>query len=199
MRDLALDDSRLFAGVQGRDPAAWEAFVDRFGPLVLAAVRQAGCTGGEEDEVVQAAWQRLYTHAPSIVEPRALPAWVLRVARREAWLVVRRRRTGEHLDALAGAERAEAVEPAPDERLAALEQVQLVRDAVAGLGGRCTPLLRALFLEVDAPDYAALSVKLDMPIGSIGPSRQRCLAKLALALERSGVTAEDLDESRITH
>lgn len=198
MTDRALDDLELFASVQAREPAAWAAFVDRFGPLILAAVRRTGCTGGEEEEVVQATWQRLFTHAPKIAAPRALPAWVLRVATREAWLVVRRRRSSHDVDARVGAERAFATDRAVDEQLAALEQVQLVRDAVAALGGRCTPLLTALFLEADAPDYGALAARFGMPIGSIGPSRQRCLGKLAAALERAGLTAADLDEPRIS-
>lgn len=192
-----LDDLALFRGVQRRDVAAWAAFVDRFGPVLLAAVRRSGCTRGEEDEVVQTTWQRLYDGAPDIAEPNALPAWVLRTARREAWQVVRRRRAAVEVELEAGAPRAAALTEAPDDTLARLEQVQRVRDAVDGLGGKCAPLLRALFLEAEA-DYVELSARLGMPVGSIGPTRQRCLAKLLTELARRGITAEDFGGPRIS-
>jgi len=194
---VSASDEALFLGVQRRDPAAWRDFVARFGPLVAALVRRIGCTPGEQDEVVQATWERLLQHAARIQAPRAVPAWVLQVARREAWLVVRRRREGHHTEFAAGAERAAETDVAADVEVERLERVQLVRDAVDGLGERCAALLRALFLDADEPDYITLCARLGMPIGSIGPSRQRCLAKLAADLERRGVTAADLEDSGI--
>ena len=194
---IGASDEALFLGVQRRDPAAWRDFVGRFGPLVLALVRRVGCTAGEEDEVVQLTWERLLQHAAQINTPRAVPAWVLQVARREAWAVVRRRREGQHIELAAGAERAHAAEVGADVELQRLERIQLVRDAVDHLSERCAGLLRVLFLDAEEPDYIAISARLGMPIGSIGPSRQRCLAKLAAELERRGVSASDLEDSCI--
>jgi len=67
-----------------------------------------------------------------------------------------------------------------------LERVELaqeMRDALGALSARCQELLKALYYEMDSPDYRRIAAKLRMPVGSIGPTRGRCLARLLDALE----------------
>ena len=193
------DDTALLAGVARRDSAAWDRFVGRFAPLVLATVQRAGCRQGEDEEVVQTTWQHLYDHAPRIGAPRSLPAWLVRTARHEAWRTVRRRAHGATLEADVGRERAAATDPPAEVDVDRMERAQLVRDGVDALGGRCGPLLRRLFLSEDEPDYGEVSRALDIPIGSIGPTRGRCLTRLAAWLAERGVRGlENHGEPRIS-
>lgn len=181
-----LADDELFAGVQRAEPDAWEQFVDRFGPLVQALAVRSGLDAGEAEDVGQATWAALLRHAPLMREPRSLPAWVLVTARREAWRLRRHRRRGATVEEEVGRERAAELEEPLDVDLERLERIQLVRDALTRLGGRCGALLGGLFLDEPRPSYESLATRLGIAVGSIGPIRQRCLAKLAQDLAERG-------------
>lgn len=187
-----LEDAELFARVQAADPAAWAEFVDRFGPAVQALARRAGLATAEAEDVVQSTWAVLLRQAGALREPRSLPAWVLTTARREAWRVQRRRRQRHEAEADASRPEAAPEDTDLDAEFERLERVQLVRDGLARLEGRCGALLAALFLEDPRPAYEDLSLRLGLPVGSIGPTRQRCLAKLARLLEEQGFRPESL-------
>ncbi|QDU69515.1 RNA polymerase sigma factor [Engelhardtia mirabilis] len=181
------EDDQLFAGVRDGRIDAWERFVVRFGPIVRAAARRAGLRGDAVDDAEQSTWTVLLRHASHIREPRSIPAWVITTATREAWrmgsLKAREHEVGQGRRADLGLPTTAA---AADELPARLEQVQLVRDEVARLDGRCRALLTTLFLDPATPSYEEIASRLGIPAGSIGPTRQRCLARLALALERRG-------------
>lgn len=187
-----LEDAELFARVQAADPAAWAEFVDRFGPAVQALARRAGLPAADADDVVQSTWTVLLRHAAALREPRSLPAWVLTTARREAWRVQRRRRQRIEAETQSGQSEVAAEDTDLDAESDRLERVQVVRDGLARMDGRCGALLAALFLEDPRPAYEDLSQRLGLPVGSIGPTRQRCLAKLARLLEAGGFRAESL-------
>ena len=89
-------------------------------------------------------------------------------------------RATEHVDQHASHGDAESAET---EQL--LER-QLVRLGLERLGGKCRALLEALFGAGSDPNYALISQRLDIRVGSIGPTRARCLEKLALQLRRLG-------------
>lgn len=180
-------DSELFAGVQARDAAAWERFVDRFGGLVASVPSRAGLEPADVDDVVQTTWIQLYRHAAAIRTPRSLVSWVLTTAQRATWRVASRRvpSAADLPD--------EALEGAPDASLEVerLEVAQRVREELAELSKPCQRLLEALFLRAEVPSYSDLARELEVPVGSLGPTRQRCLAGLATRLERRGVLGED--------
>ncbi len=72
--------------------------------------------------------------------------------------------------------------PPLDERLLEDEQLGAVLAAFEQMAPKCQDLLRLLC--TDPPlDYEAISEILDMPIGSIGPTRSRCLERLRRHLE----------------
>lgn len=165
------------------DQAAWSALVDRYAGLVYAIARAHRLDEPACDDVAQAVFAALVRRLPELREPRALPGWISTSAQRECWRVrARTRREPVGTPADDGS----PVQPAPD-RLEAIEQAQRVREALDELGGRCRDLLVALYMTGTAePDYPALSRQLGMPVGSIGPTRARCLAKLARILGPDG-------------
>lgn len=177
----------LFLGVQRNDPEAWRVFVDRFGPHVASAASRAGLRGGDVDDVLQSTWLQLLRHATAIREPKSLLAWVLTTAERQAWGVRERqaRRRALPVEGVPREDSPDSGGDAVDEQVR-IEDILAVRGAVQRLGPACRRLIEALFLGAQAPAYGELAERLGVPVGSIGPTRQRCLAKLALDLERAG-------------
>ncbi len=169
------DPTTHFERARNGDDAAWSALVDRYGALVYTVARRAGLAGDDADEVFQTTWIQLHKHLAHIREPKSLPGWIARTASRESWRVGRRRKDVHDPDE--APERAHG--DVPDDEVERLERAQIVRDALARLDSRCKELLSALFLEAHEPSYGELAARLGVPIGSLGPTRQRCLARLA--------------------
>lgn len=181
-RSLAEEKSELLEQARGGSAAAWEELVDRFSGLVLSITREQGLDEEDCQEAFQNTWVAFWGQIDLIREPAALASWLVITARRQAWRVRRRRfetmgEDGEHA--------LEALEPGPADRMLGLERQLLVQEAMAELSAHCRELLARLYDE-DEPTYVKVAEELDRPLGSIGPMRGRCLARLAGALERRG-------------
>jgi DNA-directed RNA polymerase specialized sigma24 family protein len=111
---------------------------------------------------------------------KALPKWVITTASREAWAMANQHRT-----ARADVEQRTAPQP-DDATIERLDRAKIVNAGLQRLGGKCEELLRLLFSGSGEPDYRHIADALRMPLGSIGPTRSRCLAKLAELLRNSG-------------
>jgi RNA polymerase sigma factor (sigma-70 family) len=161
-------------------------------PLLWHTARSQGLDAGSAEDVVQTAWLRLYQHASSISDPQAILKWIVTTTRREAWSVSR---AGRRADLVAepavDLDRATPPSDAPDATVLRGETQRMLWRHLKLLPERCQALLRVIAV-ADRPDYAAIAESLGMPVGSIGPTRGRCLAKLRAALESDpawGVTA----------
>jgi RNA polymerase sigma factor (sigma-70 family) len=159
---------------------AMAALVRRVTPLLWHVARGFRLDTGTAEDVVQNTLLAFVRHSDEIAEPQAALRWMVVTARREALRAVTLRDRVELFD-----ETARTV-PAPEdeepERLAMASATHRVLwRHVARLPERCQLLLRVIAF-ADRPDYAALSAAIGMPIGSIGPTRGRCLAKLRLML-----------------
>lgn len=170
--------TELLARASGGDATAWNAIVDRFASLLWAVAR--GHRLGQEDaaDVVQNSWLKLLDHLDDIAQPEALAGWLATTARYEC-LALLRKRGREHLvrdDDLATSVVDEQVR-ALDASLLDDERDAQLWAALGRLSQRCQVLLRALMAS-DRPNYKAIAEALDMSVGSIGPTRMRCLDKL---------------------
>lgn len=166
------------------DPAGLDDLVALMTPVLWHVVRAYRLPQEAAEDVVQTTWLALVRRRTSISDPAAVGGWLTTTARRESWRVAK---AGQH------------VAPAADEELAArlpadrsAEDLAVENDgrdriwaAVEGLPDRCRRLLRVVAFE-RRPDYQSLASDLDMPVGSIGPTRGRCLAKLRVALVQAG-------------
>ena len=165
-------DAELIAACRSRDPRAWANLVDRASPLVFAISRRCGLDDGDAEDVAQSVFATLLNSLDTLRDPRAFWGWLATTTRREAIRASQRTRRER-----GPAARTEAQEnAAPD--TADVEELAAVRRALDDLGGRCKDLLEALFLRSDSADYEAVARALNVPVGSIGPTRRRCLAKL---------------------
>lgn len=169
----------LLARARAGEGAAWGELVERYGPLVLAVARDVGLGEADQEEVFQETWLALWRQLDLLASNAALPGWIAVTARRQAIKVVdqrTRRRDREHR-AVEDASREPT--PAGDEFAERAEERVAVRRALGRLPERCRVLLEALFFTADDSSYEGLSRRLGIARGSIGPTRQRCLLKLA--------------------
>jgi RNA polymerase sigma factor (sigma-70 family) len=169
--------AKLVAAAGDGDQQAWEGLVDRFGGLVWSVARAHGLSAADAADVSQTAWLRLVEHLSRIRDPERVGSWLASTARHEALRVLRR--AGRELpvgDEGELAPRGAVVEP-PDAHVLASERHEVLWKAFTALPGRCQRLLRVLIAE-PAPSYQEVAAALQMPIGSIGPTRARCLRQL---------------------
>lgn len=172
---LADEAADLFRGYLDGRTARMADLVRLLTPPLWAAARSCGLTREQAEDVVQGAWVSLVQHADKVRDPQAVFAWLLTCVRRESWRMAGGRPT-RPLEA-------EPVDTSPGPEDSALDGDLSARlwDHVSRLSPRCQALLRVVAYAA-TPDYAAISRALAMPVGSIGPTRGRCLASLRAAL-----------------
>ena len=175
----ATDDGAAVAALAraaaGGDEHAWQRLVEDFSPALRAAARSFRLAPADVDDVVQATWLAALCHIRRLQKPEAIGAWLLTTARREA-LRSRQRRLRETVTD-SPPEQAAPRSDQPDALLLAREREQALQTAVHRLPARQRHLLHAL-LTANRTRYADLSTDLEMPIGAIGPTRDRGLARL---------------------
>jgi len=172
------DDAELVMVVtQARDgvSGAWETLVGRFGGLVVAIARRCRLSDADVAEVCQTTWLRLVENLDRIEQPERLGAWLATTSRRESLRIATRQVVVSATDAvyLMTDDKAEPV----DSALLRDEQERAIRAAAERLSPRCQRLLGLLMGDDDLP-YKEIAEQLSMPIGSIGPTRGRCLDHL---------------------
>lgn len=180
------------------DRAAWEQLVEAYGRLIWAIARNHRLGAGDAADVSQTTWLRLLENMDRLKEPGRVGAWLATTARREALRAVARgkRTTLVADDAVFEASQSRSAPPAHlDGALLAAERDQAVRAAVATLPAGCQQLLNLMMLD-PAPSYEEMAAALGRPIGSLGPTRRRCLEKLRTLLAGTG-TDFDCHEAQV--
>jgi len=152
-----------------------ERHVARHDRRLRAVARSYGLGGWDVDDVVQSTWLQYLEHGDALREPAALGAW-LETTTRRLCLRLLQRHVREQLTDDCDL-RAASEDPGPERQVLAGECRDTVRRAVAALPDRQRRLMRLL---VHRPDlsYEEVGRRLAMPIGSIGPTRARCLDRL---------------------
>ena len=172
------DLATLLRAASEGDQEAWNAITDRFTSLLWSVARSYRLGSDDAEDVVQNTWLRLLENLTKIDNPEALPGWLATTARREALGILRRRgRTVLTRDEDLGVDLADPASTELDSALLEDERDVELWASFAKLPERCQQLLRVL-MAVDRPVYAEVSAAFDMPIGSIGPTRMRCLERI---------------------
>ena len=177
-------DARLVARCLEGDERAWTALVRRYQPLVYAVARSYRLSEEDLGDVFQEVFAALVRGLPRLRDARALCRWLSSTTERVAFALALRRRR----EAAREVGEADATGPLTDPGppigagLETLEERMLMRLALGHLGARCRDLLNALYAEV-TESYRAIAQRLGIAVGSIGPTRARCLERLREALE----------------
>jgi len=169
------------------DQRAWDAIVARYGSLVWAVARAHRLGDADAADAAQATWLKLLRHVGDIKEPKCLGGWIATTARRECLRILRH---AGRVDPLGELPETPDAGPDVDEQMLTSERDAHLWRAFGALGSRDQALLRMLAAD-PAPSYEEISAALGMPVGSIGPTRARALARLHRALDRLGVPAAE--------
>jgi RNA polymerase sigma factor (sigma-70 family) len=185
----ACDVAQLVRCAAGGDRQAWERLVDQFARLIWSITGEFRLAESDAADVAQTTWLRLLEHIDRIEYPDRVGSWLAATARNECLrsVAARKRVVLGHDDT--DLDNAVAQDPDIDARLLADERAQVVHDAMSSLPGRWQRLLELLMADPPA-SYAEISDQLGLPIGSIGPTRGRCLARLRVVLQASPCLTE---------
>ena len=178
--DLAV----LVERAAGGDHRAWEQLVAKYAKLIWALTRQFRLADSDARDVAQATWLRLLENIGRIEHPDRIGSWLATTARRECLRKIAAGRRAVLVDDDGAFDAVTAFLPGADERILAVERAQEVRKALSCLPWRWRRMIELLM--ADPPiSYAEISSQLGLPIGSIGPTRSRCLERLRGVLEAS--------------
>ena len=176
-------DPDLIAACIRGDALAWQVLIDRYQRLVFSVARRQGLNVDGAEDVLQDVMTALLRQLPTINNRSALAKWLITTTYRTSLLHLSRGRKAVPVSDIEI--EAEAI-PDPGD----WEQKQVVSEALGRLGGRCETLLVALYGHPGRPTYEVIAEQLDMPVGSIGPTRARCLEKLLAIVHRMQGTAD---------
>ena len=172
----------LVRGAAGGDTEAWERLIDQFSRLIWSITGEYKLVESDAADVVQTTWLRLLEHIDRLQYPERVGSWLAATTRNECLRSLARHKRlvlGHDTDDM---DEAPAHGPEIDERLLATERDQTVREALSRLPTRWQRLLEMLM--ADPPvSYAEISDELGLPVGSIGPTRGRCLSRLRVLLQ----------------
>jgi RNA polymerase sigma factor (sigma-70 family) len=163
---------------------AWERLVDQFGRLIWAMTRDFKLMESDAADVFQATWLRLLEHIHRLEHPARVGSWLAATARNECLRIVTARKRVVLVHDHAALKGGASHEPEVDEGLLAAERAEEVREALSLLPGRWQQLVELLMADPPA-SYAEISDRLGLPVGSIGPTRGRCLERLRMLLQAS--------------
>lgn len=178
------DAGDLVNAALGGDQSSWDELVRRYSGLVWSVARGYRLGPADAADVSQTTWLRLAEHLGRIDKPSQVGAWLATTARHEALRIAR------GATRIVPAEEATLValgqvdDYSPERAVLDAEQARLNSDRAARLWrafgelpARCRELLRILIAS-PPPSYAEVAAAMDMPVGSIGPTRARCLQRL---------------------
>jgi RNA polymerase sigma factor (sigma-70 family) len=185
----SLSTGDLVAAACDQDPQAWEELVHRYRGMVHGIARSFRLSDSDTADVMQNTWLRAVERLATVREPDRLGGWLATTAHREC-LAVLRRTSRELADGLLDGD-VVATTPGPETAVLAREARGMVRRAVAELPLRRRALVETLFGDADTR-YADVARVLDLPPGSIGPTRKRVLCGLRRTLEHAGLDAESV-------
>jgi RNA polymerase sigma factor (sigma-70 family) len=179
-------DERLIAEcIKGKE-SAWADLIDKYKNLIFSIPIRYGFSEEDSADIFQAVCMDLLAELPRLRDPKALPGWLIQVARNKCFhkkqSLLRHKEQGiDDFDELSDA-------PGETENLVAqVQQEQFLRGAFADLSPQCRELIRMLFFENPPRPYEEVAKELGLARGSIGFTRRHCLDKLRERLESLGI------------
>jgi RNA polymerase sigma factor (sigma-70 family) len=176
-------DQDLLKACRKGDHHAWELIIDRYGRLVYSIPLNYGLSSEDAADISQISFTILFQSLDRIRDEDRLGGWLATVAKRHTW-----RHIKKHSREKPNEEEDLAADPfnLPDHstknQLERWELLEWLHHGLSLLGKRCQRLLTMLYFQDDGQSYEQISQELDIALGSIGPTRARCLQKLRKAL-----------------
>jgi len=160
------------------DPAAWDAVLDRYERLVYAIASREGLSTEDAADVTQTTFEALLAQLDRIRDDTQIASWLMTVARRQAWRVRNDRNRQMPDEATTVDDSVGTTDPLADHHT-----TLWVYEGLSELDSPCRDLITALYFDPGTPSYAEVASRLGRPVGSIGPTRARCLQRLRIILQ----------------
>jgi RNA polymerase sigma factor (sigma-70 family) len=176
-----LTDQELIARCRTGDAVAWERLITTYERLVFSIPLNYGLSHDEAADITQQTFTALLQALDTLAADSRLTAWLATVARRHTWRALQHQRRHSSTD-LATVDPAALIDRDSAAPLERWELVEWLHTGLGRLNERCRTLLIALYFEGQEPAYAEVAARLGIPVGSIGPTRARCLERLRVAL-----------------
>lgn len=176
--------------IKGQSPA-WDILVDRYKRLVYHFPADAGLSREDCEEVMQETFLAAYQSLKKLENVNHLGRWLAVVAQRTTWKWIQNRRRRQENPISDGYE-VSSPDQLPQADLEMKLQQSIVRQALLKLNERCKNLLHVLFYKFESRDYDQIAKETGIARGSIGPIRQRCLAKFKSHLAKMGINEKNV-------
>jgi len=183
-------DNALVRECLAGNKKAWESLIERYSQLIYGIARRRGLTEEDAADVFQTVCVKLLSNLERLKDDQHLIGWMVTTAKNECSYILRQtsRQPLSYLQEIDDSKlaRMTRLEDLTEEQILQLEEEHLVRVSVEQLGQRCQELIGLLYLESPPCSYADVAIRLDIPLGSIGPTRARCLKTLKGKLIQAG-------------
>ena len=178
-------DAELVVACNKGDAGAWDALIERFAPLIYSVSVRMGMSPEDSADVFQDVCLQLLNHLDELRETEKLAGWLATSARREVWRFQRRRKAAALVPLTETDEETifDSGDRSMEVRLIAVEEGFRMTQALGALPERCRTLLTLLYVNDPPAAYTHVSDALGLPMGSIGPTRARCLQRLKKIFE----------------
>ena len=184
-RGVADPDRDLIVRCRQGSTGAWQRLFNKYERLVYSIPLRYGLSRHDAADITQTTFTILIQSLDTLRDDSRLGPWLATVARRHTWrLMERNRRTiaSEHLDDTSLAESAALLGKSDADSIEHWELSEWLDAGLSKISESCRKLLLALYFQPERSSYVEVAARLDMPIGSIGPTRARCLKRLRQVL-----------------
>ena len=178
---MAETDEKLVKACRRGDETAWEQIVYKYQNLLFSIPRRAGLSSDFASDVLQEVFTTLFEKLDALENPELLRAWLITTTHYKTLQFIYREKRGKYQSIDEEGESNFEIPDSrlqPDEKFLQLEKEKQIEIALASIDQRCGRLLRMLYLEDETVSYAEIAHIFNIPMGSIGPTRARCLKKL---------------------
>ena len=168
----------LVSRARNGEQQAWDALVERYAPLIWSICRKYRLHDTDAEDASQSVWLHLVNHLDGVRDPAALPGWLATTTQRECTRILRVAKRSQVIEDLPdieniAGEQARTVE----QELLVAERHAVLREAFMDLPPAGQRLIALLTIDPPLP-YAEIAARLGIRVGSIGPTRARCLDRL---------------------
>jgi RNA polymerase sigma factor (sigma-70 family) len=181
----AIPDATLVKQCLSGREEAWSQLIDKYKALIYSIPVKYGLPTQEAADVFQSTCMELLMRLHELRDPRALPKWLIQVAHHKCY---HWKKQQQRLVSRDGEEEfpEPEVPPVAEEFIKQAQEEQMLREAMANLAPRCRRLVEMLFFESPSRPYAEVASELNLAVGSIGLTRQKCIESLRKQLNDLG-------------
>ena len=185
MSPAELTDTRLVKRCLAGNEDAWSTLIDKYKALIYSIPIKYQMPPQEAADIFQSVCMELLASLPNLREPKALPSWLIQVTHHQCYRWKRHQQRVVSTDSETGMAEPE-IPPVAESLIRQTQEEQILREAISSLAPQCQKLVAALFFESPARPYAEIAAELGLAVGSIGFTRQKCIARLRKSLKKMG-------------